>query len=189
MSAIINPNKRGEKGEAGERGIQGLQGIQGERGEQGLKGDKGDVGANGTNGTAATITIGTVTTGNAGTNASVTNSGTSNAAVFNFTIPRGNTGATGISKRIEVITLTSNASGVVTATYSTPFASTPAVMLELLSTNNRNILRLTASSATGFTAVVEQRGQTLLSLLGLEILIAAVTAVNGATVRALVVEA
>lgn len=46
-------------------------------------------------GDAATISVGTTTTGNAGTNASVTNSGTSSAAVFNFTIPRGDTGATG----------------------------------------------------------------------------------------------
>ena len=40
-------------------------------------------------GTAATIAVGTTTTGAAGTNASVTNSGTSSAAVFNFVIPQG----------------------------------------------------------------------------------------------------
>lgn len=49
-------------------------------------GDKGD---------AATVDAGTTTTGAEGTNASVVNSGTTSAAVFNFTIPRGNTGATG----------------------------------------------------------------------------------------------
>lgn len=43
----------------------------------------------------ATITVGTVTTGNAGTNAIVTNVGTTSAAIFDFTIPRGDTGATG----------------------------------------------------------------------------------------------
>lgn len=53
---------------------------------------KGANGTNGTNGTAATVTVGTVTTGAAGTQASVTNSGTSNAAVLNFTIPRGSNG-------------------------------------------------------------------------------------------------
>ena len=37
---------------------------------------------------AATISVWTTTTGNPWTNASVTNSGTSSAAVFNFTIPR-----------------------------------------------------------------------------------------------------
>lgn len=61
----------------------------GEKGEKGDKGDKGDAGA------AATVRVGTTTTGAAGTNASVTNSGTENAAILNFTIPRGNTGAQG----------------------------------------------------------------------------------------------
>jgi collagen type VII alpha len=46
-------------------------------------------------GQAATIAVGTTTTGAAGSSASVTNSGTSSAAVFNFTVPRGATGATG----------------------------------------------------------------------------------------------
>ena len=58
-------------------------------GEKGTKGDTGGAGA------AATVDVGSTTTGNAGTNASVTNSGTTSAAVFDFTIPRGNTGATG----------------------------------------------------------------------------------------------
>jgi hypothetical protein len=46
-------------------------------------------------GQAATIAVGTVTTGAAGSSATVTNAGTSSAAVFNFAIPRGATGATG----------------------------------------------------------------------------------------------
>jgi len=46
-------------------------------------------------GSAATISVGTVTTGAAGSSASVTNAGSSSAATFNFTIPRGDTGATG----------------------------------------------------------------------------------------------
>lgn len=53
----------------------------------------GPVGTIGANGAAATISIGTITTGNAGTSASVTNSGTSSAAVLNFTIPKGSAGA------------------------------------------------------------------------------------------------
>lgn len=54
-----------------------------------LKGDKGDTGDN------ATVDVGTTTTGAPGTNASVTNSGTVSDAIFNFTIPRGDVGATG----------------------------------------------------------------------------------------------
>lgn len=105
--------EKGDKGDKGDTGPQGLQGPQGEpgiqgdqgpKGEQGPKGDtgpigpqgpKGETGAVGPQGEAATVTIGTVTTGAPGTNAIVTNSGTTSEAVFNFTIPRGDTGAAG----------------------------------------------------------------------------------------------
>lgn len=46
----------------------------------------------GTGEIACTVDVGTVTTGAAGTSAAVTNSGTAQQAVFNFTIPRGDTG-------------------------------------------------------------------------------------------------
>jgi hypothetical protein len=84
---------------------------------------RGDVGATGpqgpqgNTGTAATIAAGTTTTGSPGTSASVTNSGTSSAAVFNFTIPRGDvgatgaTGATGTAATIAVGTTTTTAPG------------------------------------------------------------------------------
>lgn len=49
----------------------------------------------GPQGDAATVAVGTVTTGAAGSDAAVTNSGTSSEATFNFTIPRGATGAPG----------------------------------------------------------------------------------------------
>jgi|SRR5690625_808705 len=68
---------RGDKGETGEQGIQGIPG------------EKGD------DGTAATIAAGTTSTGSPGSNATVTNVGTANAAVFNFTIPRGEQGIAG----------------------------------------------------------------------------------------------
>lgn len=68
---------------------------QGEKGDQGDQGPQGPQGNQGVPGTAATIAVGTTTTGAAGTNASVVNSGTSSAAVFDFTIPRGDTGAQG----------------------------------------------------------------------------------------------
>ena len=58
-------------------------------------GKPGPVGPKGDDGLAATIQVGTVTTGAAGTNAEVTNVGTENAAVFNFTIPKGDTGEAG----------------------------------------------------------------------------------------------
>ena len=66
-----------------------------DKGVEGAQGPVGPQGPQGPQGTAATVTAGTTTTGLAGTNAIVTNSGTSSAAVFDFTIPRGDTGLTG----------------------------------------------------------------------------------------------
>ena len=55
----------------------------------------GIVGPAGPPGQAATVQIGTVTTGSPGSQASVTNSGSSSAAVLNFSIPAGQTGQQG----------------------------------------------------------------------------------------------
>ena len=67
-------------------------------GDAGLKGDTGNTGA------AATIAVGTVTTGAAGTNAIVTNGGSSSSAVFNFTIPKGDTGDPGTITQDQILT-------------------------------------------------------------------------------------
>jgi hypothetical protein len=82
----------GDTGAAGTQGVKGDTGEQGTQGEQGIPGTKGDTGSAGT---AATIEVGSVTTGAAGSAASVTNTGTSSAAVLNFTIPKGDTGDSG----------------------------------------------------------------------------------------------
>jgi len=55
----------------------------------------GGAGPTGAAGAAATLSVGTVTTGAPGSAAAVTNSGTSAAAVLNFTIPQGAAGAPG----------------------------------------------------------------------------------------------
>jgi len=89
------PGAQGAQGVPGPGGPQGAQGVQGIQGVQGPVGAQGDVGPQGPIGIAATATAGTTTTGAAGSSASVVNSGTTSAAVFDFTIPRGNTGATG----------------------------------------------------------------------------------------------
>ena len=86
---------QGIQGEIGPQGLQGEQGIQGEVGPQGSQGETGPTGAQGPQGdpgTAATITIGAVTTGAAGSSVVVTNTGTSTAAILNFTVPKGDTG-------------------------------------------------------------------------------------------------
>ena len=83
---------QGETGPQGPQGETGPQGPQGETGSQGPQGEIGPQGQKGDTGDAATIAVGTVTTGEPGSSAIVTNNGTSNAAIFDFTIPAGNDG-------------------------------------------------------------------------------------------------
>lgn len=65
------------------------------RGDVGIQGIQGDKGAMGNTGNSGSLTVGTVTTGAAGSSAAVANVGTASAAILNFTIPRGDAGATG----------------------------------------------------------------------------------------------
>lgn len=94
---------QGEKGDKGNTGATGATGPAGATGPQGPKGDTGATGATGPAGTAATIAVGTVTTGEPGTSATVTNSGTSSAAVFDFTIPQGEKGDTGSVTTVQTM--------------------------------------------------------------------------------------
>lgn len=57
-----------------------------------LMGPAGPQGQQGVQGTSATVTVGQTFTTPAGTPATVTNSGSSNAAVLNFSIPQGSPG-------------------------------------------------------------------------------------------------
>lgn len=81
---------KGEKGDTGETGATGPQGPQGETGADGQDG------ADGADGEAATVTVGTTTMnfGQASSSVTVTNSGTTSAAVldfvFNFAFADGN---------------------------------------------------------------------------------------------------
>ena len=89
---VINRNSAISTAVSGLSSGGGSTGPTGATGPQGLPGDTGPTGAPGT---AATITVGSVTTGTPGSSVSVTNSGTTSAAILNFTIPQGATGATG----------------------------------------------------------------------------------------------
>jgi hypothetical protein len=91
-ACVSNTGPQGPKGDTGATGDTGPAGADGATGPQGPKGATGDTGPAGT---AATVAVGTVTTGDEGTDASVSNAGTSSAAVLDFTIPRGATGAQG----------------------------------------------------------------------------------------------
>ena len=88
---------RGEKGDTGAKGDKGEPGALGARGEKGEKGDPGRDGSPGATGATPRFTV-TAVTGEAGTAASVTQSGTAENPMVEFTIPqgmKGDTGATG----------------------------------------------------------------------------------------------
>ena len=69
--------------------------FKGEKGDPGETGAQGAKGENGMDGAAATVTVGTVATAVPGTQASVINSGTENAAVLDFVLPKGEKGEKG----------------------------------------------------------------------------------------------
>ena len=98
--------ERGPQGVAGPQGLPGANGAAGAKGDpgpqgpagpQGEKGSQGEIGPQGDPGKAATIQIGTVSQGEPGTLPCVVNSGTDTEAIFDFVIPKGETGAQGIS--------------------------------------------------------------------------------------------
>lgn len=144
------------------------------RGPKGEKGEKGEdgVGTPGAPGAAATVSVGTVTTGAPGSSASVTNAGTANAAVLNFSIPRGNQGDPGTpSKLVHSITATTNAAGSYTFTFPTAFAATPRVTATVQSaTVDIFDVKITSVSTTSCTVQIGRTQASVVALLGLTIL-------------------
>lgn len=80
-----------------------------EVGKEGPPGPPGGAGEPGADGLAATIEVGDVDTGAPGTNALITNSGTLQAAMFNFIIPRGDKGDPGEDAFVMSVTFRPNA--------------------------------------------------------------------------------
>lgn len=107
----------GPTGATGPQGIQGDTGPEGPTGPQGPQGDQGIQGIQGPAGTAATISIGSTTTGAAGTSATVTNSGTANAAILSFTIPRGSDATFTAGNGIDITDGVVSVSGVDEGTF------------------------------------------------------------------------
>lgn len=110
-------------------------------------GSKGSNGSNGSNGAAATIEVGTVTTGAAGSNAGVTNAGTANAAKFNFTIPRGATGATGTRGSMIYWGTAITGTSTTAAVFSGSGISSALVNDLYLNTSNWNVYQCTTAGA------------------------------------------
>ena len=101
----------------------------------------------GDTGTAATIEVGSVTTLSAGSSATIVNSGSSAVAVFDFGIPRGDTGATGTSF-------------VWKGAYDNGTAYTPRDTVSYLGSSYTNILASTGNLPTNPTywELMVQRG-------------------------------
>ena len=85
---------KGDKGDPGAKGDKGDPGAPGARGEKGEKGDPGRDGSPGATGATPRFSV-TAVTGEAGTAASVTQSGTAENPMVEFTIPQGMKGDTG----------------------------------------------------------------------------------------------
>lgn len=81
---------KGDKGDPGTPGADGKDGVNGTNGIDGTNGKDGKDGVNGKDGAPATISVGSVKI--KGQTLTVTNSGTSSAAVFDFVFPE-NTGS------------------------------------------------------------------------------------------------
>ena len=86
---------KGAKGDKGDKGEKGDTGETGPKGDTGDTGPQGPAGINGVDGAAATIQVGTVASLPSTATPTVTNSGTTSAAVFNFGIPKGEKGEKG----------------------------------------------------------------------------------------------
>ena len=112
----------GPTGATGDAGAAGATGPTGPTGPTGATGATGPTGPTGPTGAAATVAVGTVTTGDPGTDVQITNSGDGENAVFNFVIPRGDTGTLGVPDVLAATDITSQATA---ASSAVTFADTP----------------------------------------------------------------
>jgi len=113
-------------------------------------------------GTTATISIGTVSTGAAGSSASVTNVGTSSAAVLNFSIPRGDAGSgsggsgstawsglTGVPTALTTGANVANGYAGLDSNAKVPVAQLPNSIMEYQGTWNASTNSPTLANGTG----------------------------------------
>jgi hypothetical protein len=145
---------KGDPGAVGSAGTAGATGPTGPTGPAGTAGATGATGSAGATGTAATVAVGTTTTGAAGSNASVTNSGSSSAAVLNFTVPQGAAGTTGATGATGSTGAAGTAASVAVGTTTTGAAGSNAAVTNSGS-NSAAVLNFTvpqgAAGATGAT--------------------------------------
>jgi hypothetical protein len=123
------------------------RGDAGAAGAAGAAGPQGPAGSAGAAGAAATVSVGSVSTGAAGSSATVTNVGTTSAAVLNFSIPQGAAGAAGAAGS----TGPAGSSGVISVTAPlTNSGTSSAAVLALLIGSGLSVSG-GALVATGYT--------------------------------------
>lgn len=176
---------KGDKGDTGPQGPQGVQGPTGPTGPQGIQGPVGPQGNDGPQGAPGPQGA----QGEQGLQGEPGPQGPQGEpgpqGVQGIQGPKGDTGP---DRRIEVLTGTTDASGNVTFTFSA-FASRPGLSVAFQASSNREFHTVTAYSASGVTVNVSSRNETLLSLLGINILTAAVTPVSGKSVTVVLTSA
>jgi hypothetical protein len=87
-------------------------------------------------------------------------------------------------RRQETFLSTTDGSGNYTVTYGVTYPSTPDIQPQLQAGTPSQVVRITASSTTGFTVNVTNRAS--VTILGIDVLLATTTAVSGASVSVLV---
>lgn len=145
--------------------IVGATGPTGPQGISGVKGDKGDTGATGISGATGPTGATPNVTGGTGITISGTNP---------LTISR--------SKRQETYTVTTNASGVASVTFSASYSVAPNIQINPTNFSSDNqFARITAISTTGFSVICRLRTD----IVGL---LPTFSNINGATVDVVVTE-
>lgn len=124
-----------------------------------------------------------ITQSGARTAISLTTTGTG-AATYNSGTGALNIPTPSTAKRQLTFTGTTNASGVYSNTF-TAFGSTPNIQANIVGGTANQFIIMTVTT-TGFTCTVHQRNA--VSILGIEVLLAATTLVNNATVHVLITE-
>lgn len=114
---------------------------------------------------------------------SLTTTGTG-AATYDNTTGILNIPTASNTKRIETYSGITDASGNYTVTYTTAFSVVPDVQPQLQAGTASQVVRITSSTTTGFTVNVTNRAS--VTLLSVEVLLAATTPVSGASVSILV---
>ena len=136
----------------------GEKGDKGDQGDQGPAGADGAEGAPGADGAAATITVGSVTSGD---EASVTNSGTANAAIFDIVLPKGEKGDKGDKGDPFTIAKTYASVEAMNADFSNgEVVEGSFVMIDTGNVEDEDNAKLYVKGAESFTYITDLSGAT-----------------------------